>query len=430
MKTQMHQPAGDEEYRARSLAYLAQFGQGAFGPFLQALAEDYSGPVPKGSFAAQMEQVLRAFGPQQALLGCDVAREGAGTAVEVTSLHILRKLCFTFLYNERGDIARFDLKPAPLDVEPRSTDAWEEHPIRVGATGKKLNGMLTLPRGVERPPVVVLQQGSGPSNMNEQVGLGGNMPFADLAHGLAERGVASIRYDKRSYTYPEDMVYADVNDEYLDDAADAVRLAAEDGRVDANRLFLLGHSEGGMVGPEIARRNPRICGFISLAGTPRRLEDILLEQTRKMLDGAAGLSKEQRRGQLAAVEQAVRQIKALEEHGQNSLILGASADYWRSLNAIDTPALARQLAIPMLIMQGGEDFQVLAAVDYKLWQEILAGREDVAFRLYPQLNHLFMRGGCKDRIDPTVYDKPAHMEAEVVRDIADWIKACRPKGAD
>lgn len=274
-----------------------------------------------------------------------------------------------------------------------------------------------------RPPVVLLQQGSGPSNMNEQVGLGGNMPFADLAHGLAERGVASIRYDKRSYAYPEDMLYCDINAEYMDDAAAAVGLAIEDERVDGNCLFLLGHSEGGMVGPEIARRNPQIRGFISLAGTPRRLEDLLLEQTRKML-GGADLADEQKRAQLATVEQGAAQIKSLANDGKNPLILGACADYWRSLNAIDTPALARQLAIPMLFLQGGEDFQVLAAVDYKLWQEILAGREDIAFRLYPELNHLFMRGGRKDRIDLAVYDQPAHLDERVVRDIAEWIEGC------
>lgn len=145
-----------------------------------------------------------------------------------------------------------------------------------------MNGLLTLPKGVEKPPVAILLQGSGPNNMDSIIGTGLNRPFADIAHGLAENGIASIRYDKRSYAYPNDV--SDVETEYLYDAKEAVRLAKEDKRVDSNRIYLIGHSQGGLLGPKIAQDNPEIKGFVSMAGTLRRLEDIVLTQTTLRLE--------------------------------------------------------------------------------------------------------------------------------------------------
>ena len=416
-----HQATG-AEYLDRSLGYLEQFVRGEFESFLEDLAGDYHGKVPKALFAQQWSAILQAFGRQERILHSEVSAESDVPVVTVTALHPLRKLNITFTYNTAGAVVCVDLQLLPLDVAPQATDVWEERPVQVGQSEKKLNGMLTLPRGNGRPPVVLLLPGSGPNNMDEMVGTGGNKPFADLAHGLAEAGIASIRYDKRTYAYPEDMALTDVEGEYLEDADAAVKLLLMDERVDGNKIFLLGHSEGGMLGPEVIRRNPSIKGFISFAGTLRRLEDLLLEQTKKMLDHADGLSQEQKRQQLNGIEQAVRQIKTLDPEERETMIMGASAAYWNSLNAIDTPALVRQMDIPILIMQGEEDFQVTTDVDYHLWQEVLAGKQNAQFRLYPGLNHLFMEGGTKAVIDLTVYNHQRHMDAQVIRDVALWVK--------
>ncbi len=408
-------------YLQRSLTYMHQFGQENFTPFFHALDNEYRGQIPREHFSTQWPQVIQAFGAQQKVLHSAVFQEDGNTIVEITTLHILRKLITNFTYSGAGTVIGCSLRLAPLDVSPQSGETWEEHAIRVGPLEKKLNGLLTLPRGVEKPSVILLLQGSGPSNLNEQVGLGGNKPFEDIAHGLAARGVASIRYDKRSYAYPEDAIYAGVELEYLDDADDAIRLLREDPRVDGSRIFLLGHSEGGMIGPEILRRNPKIRGFVSLAGTLRRLEDLMLEQVKKILADAQTLSEDQKQDQLAAMEQAVRQIKSSDNEEETTMIAGASVRYWRSLNAIDAPAIMRQLDIPTLILQGGEDFQVLAHVDYPLWQDTLSGKTNVTFHLYPTLNHLFMPGGTKDHIDLSVYNTPSHVDQEVIRDIASWV---------
>lgn len=197
----------------------------------------------------------------------------------------------------------------PLDVEPQVTDVWEEQPIQVGRSDKKLNGMLTLPRGNGRPPVVLLLPGSGPNNMDEKVGTGGNKPFADLAHGLAEAGIASIRYDKRSYAYPEDMMLADVEGEYLEDADAAVELLLW-------RKEWTGADFSCWVTVRVACSARRSYAairasrvFISFAGTLRHLEDILLEQTKKMLDYADNLSGITEEAAAERVEQPSRRLK-------------------------------------------------------------------------------------------------------------------------
>ena len=116
-----------------------------------------------------------------------------------------------------------------------------------------LNGLLTLPDDVSRPvPAVVFVHGSGASNLNERVGK--LTPFKDLAEGLAKRGIAAIRYDKRSFTYGRKMLQEKnitVKEETIEDAILATKLLRKDTRIDRNRIFIVGHSMGAMLAPRI-----------------------------------------------------------------------------------------------------------------------------------------------------------------------------------
>ena len=152
-----------------------------------------------------------------------------------------------------------------------------------------LKGMLTLPDGDGPFPALVLVHGSGSSNMDEKVGK--LTPFKDIARGLARRGIASVRYDKRSFAHGLKMMMdkknpITVREETIDDALLAAALLRADPRIDAGRVFLIGHSMGAMLAPRIECSGGDFRGLILLAGTPRRLEEVLLEQT-----GDAGLAK-------------------------------------------------------------------------------------------------------------------------------------------
>src|SRR5262249_52803909 len=129
-------------------------------------------------------------------------------------------------------------------------------------------------------PCVVLVHGSGAHDADETIGP--NKPFRDLAWGLAARGVASLRYEKRTYTHPKKLAEHKgpftVKEEVVDDAVAAVRLALSHKEVNAKKVFLLGHSLGGLMAPRVGEQEPRLRGLILLAGCTRPLEDLVLEQ--------------------------------------------------------------------------------------------------------------------------------------------------------
>lgn len=317
------------------------------------------------------------------------------------------------------------------ETEPEATESYTEYEVSVGEGDYPLDGLLTLPNGVEHPPVVLLVHGSGQNDKNETIGAAGNAPFADIAHGLAEYGIATLRYDKRYYQYPElatDTVT--IRDEVLDDVALAIHMLAEEERVDNERIYVLGHSLGGMLAPCIAQENSEVAGIISLAGSPRGLWEIVYDQNIAAIE-AAELDASEREELAGMVQQEygkvlelVADVRGGEEGadasaGLSEALFGVSGYYWASLAEIDTAAIARELSVPMLILQGSADFQVYPERDFAAWQTLLEGKENVAFRLFEGLNHLFMLSD--GTMDASEYDEEAHVAEEVIEVIAGWL---------
>src|SRR5262249_56452192 len=157
--------------------------------------------------------------------------------------------------------------------------AFSETEVQIGKAPLLLPGTLSLPRGRERVPAVVLVHGSGSHDRNEAIGP--NRPFQDLAQGLASRGIASLRYEKRTKVYPERFAAAHrftVREETMEDAAAAVALMLGRAEVDAGRGVLGGHSLGGTLAPRLALEEPRIAAIIILAGATPPSPDPLVQQ--------------------------------------------------------------------------------------------------------------------------------------------------------
>ena len=410
-------------WKQLGLNYLEQFNRGDFDIFYQNVTSEFGSQVSKEMFSTQWAAVAQMSGKMEKTLEQTMEEKDNSTVVTTTDLYTLRQVVTTFSFNSEGKVDGSYVKLLPLKTEPQETDQWEEHPIQIGLEEKKVNGLLTLPKNIENPPVVLLLQGSGPSNMDEKIGTGGNKPFADIAHGLAENNVASIRYDKRTYAYPEDAAANPSLDfEYYLDAKAAIQLVMSDSRVDKDNIFLLGHSEGGMLAPKISKDNPEIKGFVSLAGSLRGLEDLSLTQTKIALEQNTSLTEEQRKETLAQTKDWIDQVKNLEPDAPETVIAGISSAMWNDLNAVDGPALVKELNIPMLVLQGDADFQVSSDIDYPLWKKTLQKKTNATFILYPGLNHLFMKGGSKDFIDISVYNIPSQVEPQVILDIANWVQ--------
>jgi hypothetical protein len=277
-----------------------------------------------------------------------------------------------------------------------------------------LPAKLSMPNGEGTVPGVVLVHGSGPNDMDETVGP--NKPFKDVAWGLASRGVAVLRYDKRTYACDVSGPLT-LDDVVVDDALVAIdRLQAHD-RVGST--VVVGHSLGAMAAPRIAATAGDLAGAAMLAANARPFVELIVEQTEYLvnLDGTVTEAEravlEQRR---AAVERIQSGSVAADE-----IVLDAPGSFWNSLAEYDQVETAKSLSIPLYVLQGERDYQVTAEGDFERWKEALGDRKNVSFDLYEDLNHLFMSGS--GRPNPNEYSQPGNVAKAVVEDLAEWTNA-------
>ena len=303
----------------------------------------------------------------------------------------------------------------------------EQNMILGQGTPYPLKARLTLPDDLSTPvPAVVLVHGSGSSNMDEKIYK--LTPFKDLAEGLAEHGIAALRYDKRSFTHGLKMIRSKVpitvKEETIEDAILATELLRQDPRVDPEKIFIIGHSMGGMLSPRIDAEGGNFRGLILLAGSPRKLEDIMLSQNREMADLSGKLLRSILEKQTKKLEEMFRGLYDMtdEEAKAKKVGNGTTLYYFKDIGEHPAESYLEHLTKPILVLQGGMDFQVKPDVDYAMYQQILSGRENATFRLYPRLNHVFMPGiyGSITKAKQE-YKVEQRMSGEVIADIAAWI---------
>jgi dienelactone hydrolase len=315
-----------------------------------------------------------------------------------------------------GEISGLFFSPVS-DWSPPPYAASRSAEIAVKVGDLTLPGTLTLPSGEGPFPAAVLVHGSGPNDADET--LGPNKPFRDLALGLAAQGIATLRYDKRTYAHRATGALQGrftVKEEVLDDAIAAVRVAAGAPAVDRTRVWVIGHSLGGLLAPRIAAASSEVAGIVILAGPTRPIEDLLVDQMRTI--GGAG-SPELARAE--AVARAVRDPALTDDATVDCLGVKLPGSYFLDLRGYDAPGTAASLAVPILVLQGARDYQVTRA-DYDGWARALAGRPRARLKLYPALNHLFEAGQGPSL--PAEYLRPGqHVDAEVVADIAAFVLA-------
>lgn len=308
------------------------------------------------------------------------------------------------VYDNTGSLVGFSI------TNELARPEGNEHDFRLLTAGVELPARLTLPAASAQEsqvPVAILVHGSGPNNMDET--LGPNAPFRDLAEGLARRGIAVVRYDKRTLAHPElfagqDKTYT-YDDETADDAIAAVRavkgqLLPQGGtRIDTARVFVIGHSLGAALAPRIAEREKSVAGIVLLAAPTGKLLPTMARQLRYL-----GMAED-------AVEAQLKEVKAS--------LPAAYLAFDESYSPIST---ATALTVPMLILQGERDYQVTMD-DFANWQRAVGGKEGTSLKSYPSLNHLFMSG--EGKCLPNEYLKAGHVSEEVMDDIARFIKSSK-----
>jgi len=417
-------PPADDPLVAKSREFLAQIVAGkteaAIGPFDKTMREK----VPAADLAKLWTALTALHGPYREAKQARSEMIGKYRAIYLTCEFERSKLEMKVVWNEAGEIAGLFFVPAGKYESPKYVDLakFESREVTVGNGLLNLPGTLTVPKGDGPFPAIVLVHGSGPHDRDETIGPA--KPFRDLAEGFSSRGIAVLRYEKRTKAHPLDPAFLSgkitVREETIDDAVMAVALLTKRKEIDAKRVFLLGHSLGGMLIPRIAERSPEVKGFISLAGSTRPLEESVLMQV-KYLSNLDGKIDDDEAKAIAHIEKHIALVKSKDltlTTSSADLPLGVPASYWLDLRGYDPAERAKQLPRPMLILQGERDYQVTMD-DFAAWKKSLEGRKDVAFKTYPQLNHLFQAGEGKSM--PGEYAQPGHVAEEVVRDIADWV---------
>jgi pimeloyl-ACP methyl ester carboxylesterase len=321
-------------------------------------------------------------------------------------------------------IVGLSFQPIYQPPEYADPDSFTELECTVGTGNWKLPGALTIPKGEGPFHAVVLVAGSGQADMDETIGP--NKPFKDLAWGLATEDIAVLRYDKRTYQYPEECLAMiknnnfTANDLTIDDAIAAVDLLRKTERIDPDNISVLGHSLGGYLAPRIAARDENISGLILLAAGARSLPDLIIEQTEYLASRDGKMDEKE----VKSLEKVKEQAKKVEELNisKGELLFGYPESYWEDLSGYDPVKTARNLTRPILILQGERDYHS-TMVDYDMWIKGLSGKDNLCFKniLYSDFNHLFMAVPGTGKATPADLFIPGHVALIVIDNVADWI---------
>ncbi|MGD2120901.1 MAG: alpha/beta fold hydrolase, partial [Gemmatimonadota bacterium] len=291
--------------------------------------------VPAGAMSPeQLEtiwtQLASQVGPLQSVSPGQVAETGPYHIVRLRASFQAQALIIQITLTDALEVSGLYFLPAePPPYEPPEyvdRSAFDEVEVSLGAEPWLLPGVLSLPKVQGPVPGVVLVHGSGPNDRDETVGA--SRPFRDLAWGLASRGIAVLRYDKRTKVHASKLSPdIGLEDEVIDDALAALSLMRGRPEVDAERVFLLGHSLGGILAPEIARRDGSLAGVTVLAASARPFLQVL----RSQLEYVASLEVDPDSAGRAQLDSLLTSVERMEAGvlPDDEVVLGAPAPYWR-----------------------------------------------------------------------------------------------------
>lgn len=282
-------------------------------------------------------------------------------------------------------------------ILPSSAVAFTERGFEVVNGEHRLPGTLCLPDGDVRA-VVVFVHGSGPQDRDET--LGPNRFFLSLAHAFAAEGIASLRYDKRTFVEKRAVEGFTYREESVDDAVCAVRLLHEAGYP---HIYIVGHSLGGHLAPLIVEgAGERVDGAVILSGNAFSIAECIRTQVR-YLGRQQGLNE------------------ALIQSGIDRLLASMPESYLafdRDYNATKTAARVADdnPHTRWMVVQGGHDYQVTFA-DYSQWTMALGKRATYFFG--PTLDHLLRP--LPAMATPQDYQQTSEISSEAIAAITAFI---------
>jgi dienelactone hydrolase len=303
-------------------------------------------------------------------------------------------------------------KPKPDYSAPADAPYTAEEVSVKTTAGHTLAGTLTLPKGASRTkPVsaIVTVTGSGPQDRDENIGLQGFRPFRQLADALARRGIAVLRMDDRGTGASGGTFKGSTSADFAEDVRAGLAYLRTRPEIRAERLGVLGHSEGAIIAPMVAEKEPTLRAIVLLAGIAQPGRTALHFQLKNNIEHNTKLTPEMRDSQIAEIPKTIDAMMA--------------RDPWMKFFLTYDPApTMRRVKTPVLILTGSRDQQ--AAPEQVALQEAAfkeGGNTDVTARVLPDLNHLFVQDtdgfpGNYAKLPP-----PVMMRTDVVTMIVDWL---------
>jgi fermentation-respiration switch protein FrsA (DUF1100 family) len=325
------------------------------------------------------------------------------------------------VYFDQSDIeylqAGFDLPQ--LNAAMKKT-LPSEVAVSFTSHGRQLLGSLMLPPEnlgkKDRYPLVVMVGGFGPMDRDETVGR--NKPMRDLAAGLARKGIASLRYDKPTYAIHGklDLIHLTIEEDAIDGAVAAIHYARALPQIDADNIFLLGHSEGGEMAPFILQQATEVRGAVVMASPGRPPNEFVPDQVASQLQ-MKDTAQPKIDAQVAALKNEFTAVRN-GEIPDSVMVMGLPASYWRSLMARDNIAALRDVKVPVLVLQGARDVQV-SKQDYDLVTAAVP-TDKLETQYFTGLDHIFIpapegANGSEMLIGSRVAD-------EVINRIGAWLE--------
>jgi len=278
--------------------------------------------------------------------------------------------------------------------------------------GLSLAGTLTLPtrRPAAGVPAVVLITGSGPQDRDESSSFlpKAYRPFREIADTLSRRGIAVLRLDDRGVGSSDVGPLTATSADFADDVRAALAWLRTRPEIDATRLGLVGHSEGGIIAPMVATTDRRVRAIALIAGTASTGRKISEYQIRYLFSRDTTLARARRDSLLAL---ALRQADSAF----------ATPGWVRWFGDYDPLPTARRVRVPALILQGETDRQVPLAEAARLAAGMrAAGNRRVIVRTFPRMNHLMLddpSGDVRGYGSLPSY----HVRKDLLGALADWL---------
>jgi dienelactone hydrolase len=284
--------------------------------------------------------------------------------------------------------------PAPAAVLPTPYPTAQPHFSSRGVSfassgGATIAGTLTVPNDPKgrRMPAFIFIHGSGAGTRDAAVPA--NPTFLDLSNGLSNNGVIVLRYDKRAIGKSTGEGTEDWHP-LGDDARAAVAFLKHQPSVDPHRIFILGHSEGGEIAPLIAPSIPNLAGIVLMAGPAIALDQII-----------------------------GKQLPGDKNAAYRTVLLKAFSSY----AGLDPAVYITKVNVPILVLQGGRDVQVLASDLPHLVNAARAAHRKITVKVLPEDDHLFLRLPASAVSNGSEYFVPAPLDPRVPQTILQWLRS-------